>query len=207
MDKKLISTIFILFCIFISTAYSAPMIWGIALNHDTKECAGFWGGDEFILYYLPTNWAEYYVNYVNYTGPDIIKTDVGSCNFSKGAEECCNQLGYTFVSNQIGIKDSTSCVGLGGIVYRDGEREKLITGCIESVNHKQCSDNYQFRTCSAGSWYGMSQCYASEACQEPGIAVVLPGIDTSDYGKLIGLVVVLVALILLGYMVGHKSPK
>jgi len=38
----------------------APAPWGIALNHETKECAGYWGGDEYKGYPLPAGWTAYY---------------------------------------------------------------------------------------------------------------------------------------------------
>ena len=31
-------------------ALFAPMPWGLALNHNTEECAGFWGGDECMIF-------------------------------------------------------------------------------------------------------------------------------------------------------------
>jgi len=83
----------------------APAPWGIALNHTTKQCAGFWGGDEYYRTALPAGWKAYYPDRNN-----IIQTEIGYCqweasNWNQRAEHCCQQLGYTFVGSHIG-KDS-----------------------------------------------------------------------------------------------------
>jgi hypothetical protein len=84
----------------------APAPWGIALNHSTKECAGYWAGDEYISYHLPPDWEMYYPDSNN-----MITTEVGSCQWSDldyetRTEKCCQQLGYSFVSGNIGEKQS-----------------------------------------------------------------------------------------------------
>ena len=83
----------------------APAPWGIALNYTTKQCAGYWAGDEYYRTALPAGWKAYYPDRQN-----IIQTEIGSCqweasNWDKRAEHCCQQLEYTFVSSHIG-KDS-----------------------------------------------------------------------------------------------------
>ena len=95
--KKLLAMAFI-------TILLAPAPYGIAINYETKECAGYWGGDEFVYYTLPAGWVEYY--------PDdngLIQTEIGACeygwNYNDTVEDCCNELGYTYVSENIG-KDS-----------------------------------------------------------------------------------------------------
>lgn len=73
----------------------APAMWGIALNQETQECAGYWSGDEFTHYPLPPGWKAYY--------PDeggFIHTDIGVCRLP--AQDCCQRLGYTFVAENIG---------------------------------------------------------------------------------------------------------
>ena len=80
----------------------APGPWGIALNHETEECGGYWSGDEYGSFELPEGWEAYY--------PDdhgIIQTEIGSCTFgaprsSEGAESCCHELGYTYVGPNVG---------------------------------------------------------------------------------------------------------
>lgn len=88
----------------------APMPWGIALNHETQECGGFWAGDEYGGYTLPEGWQAYYPN-----NQGIIETEIGSCRYDttsgyeppneargKAAEACCQELGYTFVGDTVG---------------------------------------------------------------------------------------------------------
>lgn len=87
----------------------APMPWGIALNHETKECGGFWGGDEYGGYRLPEGWVDYYPRL------GVIETEVGVCSFpdttgyeapgegrAAVAEACCQELGYAYVGSPIG---------------------------------------------------------------------------------------------------------
>jgi hypothetical protein len=93
--KKLIS----LFCL---SLVLAPAPWGIALNHGTQECGGYWAGDEYSRSELEPGWTDYY--------PDdqgMIETDIGSCTFGSGpsgdAERCCEELGYTYAGPSVGI--------------------------------------------------------------------------------------------------------
>jgi hypothetical protein len=81
----------------------APAPWGIALNHERKECAGFWGGDEYGSFDLPEGWVAYYPD-----SEGVIVTEIGSCRFTtsrtyQAAEPCCEELGYAFVDPNIGI--------------------------------------------------------------------------------------------------------
>jgi len=98
----------------------APMPWGIALNHETRECGGYWGGDEYAGYRLPEGWVDYYPRM------GIIETEVGSCSFpdtsgfeapSEGraevVEACCQELGYTYAGTPIGTRRTSPLMGLG----------------------------------------------------------------------------------------------
>ncbi len=130
---------------------AAPATEGIAINEQTKECAGYWGGDEFIQYQLPSGWKSYYPDYNEveegqciegtgqcggkyqcvtngktlnpcYTTKNActysyecmhafvpIVTEKGTCGFSRfGEESCCTQLGYTYISDNIGKGQETS---------------------------------------------------------------------------------------------------
>ncbi|MEX2017157.1 MAG: hypothetical protein WD876_01660 [Candidatus Pacearchaeota archaeon] len=88
---------------------AAPARWGIAINSETKECAGYWAGDEFSRYILPSGWESFYPDYEK---GSIIETDFGECNFTRYDEEqCCKSLGLTFVSSNIG-KGGISNYGL-----------------------------------------------------------------------------------------------
>ena len=99
--KTVFALIFTLTLLSISTVYAAPAMWGIAVNNETKQCAGYWSGDEFTQYDLPNGWSSYYPNYEN---ENLVETEVGACTFTNqnDAEACCNQLDYTYVSNNIG---------------------------------------------------------------------------------------------------------
>jgi len=80
----------------------APLPRALALNHQTKQCGGFWGGDEWSHYDLPSGWKAYYPDH------DFIQTEVGSCQLSgewkPSVEKCCKELGYSFVSENIGAQ-------------------------------------------------------------------------------------------------------
>ncbi len=93
----------------ISSAKAAPGPWGIAINTETKECAGFWPGDEFVAYHLPDGWKAYFPKYDPESGKTSLETEIGNCDFKrKGDEEkCCSDLGYSFVSDNIGAGQKT----------------------------------------------------------------------------------------------------
>lgn len=88
--KSAIALVFVWF-------FLAPMPYGIALNHQTKECGSYWGGDEFAIYHLPSEWKIYYPG-----NGGLIQTEVGSCSLKDGVQRCCEQLGYTYVPGNIG---------------------------------------------------------------------------------------------------------
>jgi hypothetical protein len=80
---------------------AAPAPWGIALNHETKECGGYWPGDEYVDYRLPGGWKEYRPK--SYGINSSIETESGTCSFKIGDEEkCCQELGYKYVGRNIG---------------------------------------------------------------------------------------------------------
>jgi len=79
----------------------APLPPGIALNHQTKECAGFWGGDEYIINVPQEGWVAYTLG-----RGALIQTEIGSCTYapSEGygpAEHCCRQLGYKYIEDDV----------------------------------------------------------------------------------------------------------
>lgn len=106
MKKTIIYSIAALFFFLaVNTVMAAPMPWGIALNEETQECAGFWGGDEFVYYSLPDGWQEYYPDYSSEDEDEwfIIRTEADECDFEAEDEQaCCEELGYTYVSENIG---------------------------------------------------------------------------------------------------------
>jgi hypothetical protein len=91
----------------------APAPYEIALNLAEKQCAGYWSGDEFVTYVLPDGWKSYEFEY----SEDFVvaETDIGTCRVAKNQvvafdyeEPCCSQLGYVFVSENIGVRRFTS---------------------------------------------------------------------------------------------------
>jgi len=103
MNDKIVINLLITIVI-LESVFAAPLPWSIAIKSDTKECAGYWGGDEYVGYKVPSGWKVYYPS-----DDDVIMTEFGSCEFRKwagdlpGAEEkCCKELGLTFVSINIG---------------------------------------------------------------------------------------------------------
>ena len=89
----------------VSALLLAPAPWGIALNLQTRECAGYWGGDEYVAYRLPEGWQAYYPD----GGTGHIKTKIGTCDWhsfttDEREEKCCQQLGYPYVAQNIGEK-------------------------------------------------------------------------------------------------------
>ena len=105
----------------------APLPPNIALNHETKQCAGYWGGDEFVTFDLPAGWKEFDFQY----SEDFIsaETDIGTCkvatnrDHSKIEEACCSQLGYTFVSENIGIRKVTPFNLTSQAVYEEFDNQ------------------------------------------------------------------------------------
>ena len=89
----------------------APAPWGIALNHQTQECGGYWAGDEYGSSELPEGWQDYYPDFEG-----IVETDVGTCSFGRGpsgdAEGCCQELGYTYAGPSIGKSRMSPLMGL-----------------------------------------------------------------------------------------------
>jgi hypothetical protein len=78
----------------------APMPLQIAINPETKECGLYSGGDEYVGYYLSPPWKI-----IGYGTPVQIETGVYEWNGSvsiSGIESFCNQIGYTFVSGNLG---------------------------------------------------------------------------------------------------------
>jgi LPXTG-motif cell wall-anchored protein len=109
MKKLILALIIFSAAIFgFSFAKAAPGPWGIALNTDTKECAGFWPGDEFVGYHLPDGWKSYFPKYDPDTQKTSLVTDIGECDFKiRQEEKCCQELGYKFVSDNIGKDQKT----------------------------------------------------------------------------------------------------
>ena len=86
----------------------APLPPGIALNFETRECAGYWAGDEYVDYALPKGWVAYELG-----SQSRIETEVGTCTYAPSngyepAESCCRELGYQYVGDEIGKRRPTA---------------------------------------------------------------------------------------------------
>lgn len=68
----------VVFVLFLDIVHAAPAPWGIAINDETKECAGHWPGDEYVAYSLRSGWKAYFPNYA-----DLITIAYGTCRFRK----------------------------------------------------------------------------------------------------------------------------
>ncbi len=83
--------------LWLAIGLAGPGPWGIALNLQSLACTSYWPGDEYMYYRLPAGWQAYY--------PDdqgVISIGGRSCNYYQdGAKECCRQLGYAFVDQDI----------------------------------------------------------------------------------------------------------
>ncbi len=93
----------------VSLVHAAPAPRGIALNHESRECAGFWPGDEFVIYTLPEHWKPYFPEYNPKTGITTLVTDRGVCDYKRTGDEekCCKELGYKYVIDNIGYNKKT----------------------------------------------------------------------------------------------------
>ena len=121
MNKKIGNALLVilLFISLISIAYAAPARWGIAINAETQQCAGYWPGDEYTAYTLLPSWKAYFRD-----EKDMINTEYGHCKFMKNVgdapgeeEKCCNTLGLTFVSSDAVKIDSVSYPFLSFLLF------------------------------------------------------------------------------------------
>jgi hypothetical protein len=124
----------------------APLPPRIALNHQTKECAVLYGGDEYISTLPPEGWVEYYPGRGN-----IVETEVGSCTFSPSgelgaAERCCRELGYRYIDEDIGRTRFTPlmwvilamyAVAAGGVCLVVGLVLALVVGGVLLVRRRR----------------------------------------------------------------------
>lgn len=98
--------VFAFFLIQTTSTFAAPAIYQMAINKTTHECAGYWAGDEFVTYTLPAGWIAYPYEFEK--DGIFVKTDVGICRAFKKREDCCRQIGYKFVSENIGKTQNIS---------------------------------------------------------------------------------------------------
>ena len=92
-----------------------PLPWGIAINPETEQCTGFWGGDEFTAYELPNGWVDYYPT-AGENNSVIIQTEYGKCNFVRYKyEECCNEIGLDYIEDP-GVESNITKWGKQNII-------------------------------------------------------------------------------------------
>lgn len=100
--KYFLFSILLLSSFFPVLTIAAPAQWGIAINAEEQECAGYWAGDEFSYYTLPQGWTSYVPDY-DEEGNAFIETPYGKCDFSNYSEQaCCTELDLPYLTNQIG---------------------------------------------------------------------------------------------------------
>ena len=100
MNKFIFLVIFSGFIVPFSV-FAMPSRWGIAINPETRECAAYWGGDDYPDSgdVLPDGWKGYYTNAVE-NDDEVIKTEWGACIFLNGREsECCETMGLIFIED------------------------------------------------------------------------------------------------------------
>ena len=71
---------------------------GPAVNEKAKQCGYFDGGDERKLYSLPSGWEVDFQN-------QKVREKFEQCGWYSGKanmQDCCEQLGYDFIENNIG---------------------------------------------------------------------------------------------------------
>ena len=99
--------------------------WGIAINEEAGQCAGFWGGDEFSENNLPNGWQDYYPKQYLIK----VETAYGTCVIDKKTEDfadCCRQLGLKVAD-------------IAELNYEKNEIK------IENLNHESLDSNYKCR--------------------------------------------------------------
>jgi len=113
----------IIFLGILGVVSAVPAPWGIAINEQTNECAGYWAGDEYGNNPLPVGWEDIYSWSENWTkignfSECYLNSTSQGPYFTNDSKICCEKNGYKFVSKNIGlgkdIEDNTnaSCKNL-----------------------------------------------------------------------------------------------
>jgi hypothetical protein len=91
--------------VFLMAFLLAPALPFFVLNHEQKQCAFVYGGDEYVYYGPPEPWQQ-----AESDKNGMIHTQYGSCNLNEvnfanqqNAEACCQKLGYTFIGTIEGV--------------------------------------------------------------------------------------------------------
>ncbi|MFW9877083.1 MAG: hypothetical protein ACFFG0_28670 [Candidatus Thorarchaeota archaeon] len=78
------------------------------MNDETRQCAGYWAGDEFTHYALPEGWKDYYFDNELREGlvvDDCLEVDSGG---DYNYKNCCDKMNYEYVADNIGKDLATS---------------------------------------------------------------------------------------------------
>jgi hypothetical protein len=113
MRVKMITGMIVLLLVTAFTFF-APGPEYFAINYETKQCGGYWVGDEFVTYELPPGWYTFEPIMIDFGHRFSVETNVGTCivnrtdvvyrkTYSNFYEACCAQLGYTYIPENIGI--------------------------------------------------------------------------------------------------------
>jgi hypothetical protein len=122
--KKLSMLIFVFtfFCVITTSANAAPAPESIVVNNQQNSCGRFWAGDEFSQNSLTKGWTV-----VGYTFN--IEQCASIPSGSDFIEQCCEKLGYKYVSDINAIKED-STVQDGSAVSTENPRNVAIAFAI-----------------------------------------------------------------------------
>lgn len=110
--------ILVLFGISISLVSAAPAPWGLALNHETKECAGYWAGDEYVNYELPEKWDVYYpMEYAVLESKEVARIYGSMIRESKSEKMSCSSIPSYTITETTHIKDCCEEIGYNYVAY------------------------------------------------------------------------------------------
>lgn len=129
----------------INLVYAAPSPWGFALNPQTKECAGYWAGDEFGYNPLPKGWEAYYPHQAK--NIRLINSSFGICKISFEEfisdnkkinwEYCCVSFGF----NPVNYKEFASQQPLNKELFCDDNLGTATSHLVFAIdgNNKECT--------------------------------------------------------------------
>jgi len=101
----------------VSSTTLAPAPVQVAINYKTKQCATYWGGDEYVQLDLPPGWIAYDYQFSNDGDYQFVETRAGTCKLYTNAtvdpaESCCSQLGYHYIHDSNNLYNSIGVYGL-----------------------------------------------------------------------------------------------
>ncbi|MEK7181375.1 MAG: hypothetical protein AAB738_03550 [Patescibacteria group bacterium] len=97
---NLFALLFVFLFLTPSFSFGAPAMRGVAVNETTRECGGYWQGDEYKQFSLPLGWVAYYP--VEESGSYFITIGNRKIEDSWKDADICEKLGYKYVGENIG---------------------------------------------------------------------------------------------------------